>query len=596
MNELIDLTLEGEKFDSFPDQTARKAIKPTVKMYGAVGDGATDDTAAVQAALAAERVVYITGGTYRLTGPLVIRENCELELAQDAVLQFEQTEGNAITLLRSATLRGNHATVFVPYAFTGNVINADTADDDAALGDFGDLTDDELNTAKATANNTAVPPFSRWDPQWKMSRYVTDINICKRNASGFHYSDDGACSGTAVNLHCDATTRPSYKWTYMWGVNMSGVRIAGAFDYGIHAHNTGDHMESWNHDMRIEAVMDGCKIGVMIDNCYYSRFAVTIQARAAADGTTYAQHGVKIVDSQGIDLSSSRVWDWENGNTSLWEDGGEYQHIALVGNCRGLILDDYLCHKVSDIREHIYTDTTANFGTMTILQEPGNKWFRSRDGEPYFYDGVGETKLLTQAELDAYFAVETVKTFEDVLATATDTDGSVYNGIGYKTGYRLNADGSVITSDSTYTLTGFMPCTVGQKVYVAEMFLTEYDGVCRFCLYDADKNFIRAVAAELVLSDNYYMGGEETESGFWFSPKNVSGNENTAYVRFNLFTRMVGDAPMVSIDDPIKYTAEGFLGDGVKVKGESLVLTTAGGKAYSLAVSDDGALTAVEIT
>lgn len=307
-------------------------------------------------------------------GPLTIRENCELELAQDTVLQFEQTEGNAITLLRLATLRGNHATVFVPYAFDGNVINADTGDDEAALGD---LSGDALKNA----DSLAVPPFRKWCPMWKMSRYVTDINICKRTADGFHQSSDGACYGTAVNLHCDEADLKSY----MWGVDMSGLRIAGGFNYGIHAHNEGDHMESWNHDMRIEAVIDACKIGVMIENCYYSHFAVTIQPREAIDNTLYAEHGIKIVDSQGVDLSSSRVWDWENGDKSLWTAGGEYQHIALDNKEDVKIVDTEAEQKAMGVAD-----------AKGILKTLGIKW---KAPETPCYNVTVTTKLTkTQAD------------------------------------------------------------------------------------------------------------------------------------------------------------------------------------------------------
>jgi hypothetical protein len=52
----------------------------SVKDFGAVGDGATDDTAAIQTALTAASaaggaMVYLTAGTYRVTGPLYIYSN-----------------------------------------------------------------------------------------------------------------------------------------------------------------------------------------------------------------------------------------------------------------------------------------------------------------------------------------------------------------------------------------------------------------------------------------------------------------------------------------------------------------------------------------
>lgn len=577
---------QGEKGDKGEHGSGGKPVTD----YGAKGDGSTDDTAAFQAALAANRIVFVPEGTYILSDTLTIGANCCLELTQSTVLNFAQTDKNCISMLRLASLKGNHATIFVPYTFSANVINCDTADDAAAL-DADNL---------ANSNAVAVPPFTKWDPQWKMSRYVTDINICKPDSRGLHYSKDGDCYGTAVYLHCNVEDYVSF----MWGVSMSGVRIAGGFNYGIRIYNIGDHMSSWNHDMRIEAVIDACKIGVSVENCRYARLAVTIQPRRAYSDsnvyTAYAEHGIELIDSRGIDLSSSRVWDWNATNT-LWTKGGEYQHLALYGECRGLILDDWLYYEESvyDIRDLIYTDTASNLENMTILQEPITRWFKTENGVPYYFDGNTKTnkKLATQEALDTYFDADMVKGFTDVLATATDTDGTIYGGVGYKEGYRLNTDGTVITSeDNTYTLTGFIPCTVGQKVYVAGMSLDTVDDVCRVCLYDTDKNFIRFVSFSNVMASTWFIKGEETEDGFWFSPQDVVGNENTAYVRFNVYTRTVGEYPMVAIDEEIKYTVDGFLADGVKVKGDSVVLASPSGKSFKLSVSDDGTLSVNAIT
>jgi len=46
-----------------------------VKAYGAVGDGTTDDTAAIQATInaAAGDVTFLPSGTYKITAPLVTK-------------------------------------------------------------------------------------------------------------------------------------------------------------------------------------------------------------------------------------------------------------------------------------------------------------------------------------------------------------------------------------------------------------------------------------------------------------------------------------------------------------------------------------------
>lgn len=560
--------------------------------YGAKGDGTTNDTKAFQDALAENRVVYVPGGTYVLSDTLVIRENCCLELSQNTVFRFMQTSGNAITMLRAANLKGNHATIFVPYTFSGNVINCDTGDDEAALVYDRTLTGDALTNARANANKAAVKPFTHWNPQWKMTRYVTDINICKAASAGYCHSSDGKTYGTAVYLHCDEADMVSY----MWGVNMSGVRISGAFNYGIHAYNKGNHVNSWNHDMRIEAVIDACKIGALLDNCYYARLALSIQARKGENGTVYAEHGIKLVNSRGIDLSSSRVWDW-NANNSKWTAGGQYQHIALIGECRGLILDAFEYYEVAsyDVRELIYTDTPSNLEQMTILQEPITRWFKPVEGVPYFSDGTNEKKLMTQADIDAYFDAGVVKNFTDLLPSATDTDGSIFNGIGYKKGGYIAANGAYVAS-SYYACTGFIPCKSGSEIHIANMNFNGGDSNCRLVVYDANKNYINHINKDgLIANGSYFFGYRETDNGCVITVKSVANNANVAYARFSVYHNCIGEHPMVAIDEEIKYTMSGFLADTIKVKGDAVVLSSPGGKTFALTVNDSGALSTVEL-
>jgi len=47
----------------------------SVKTYGAVGDGVTDDTAAIQAAMTAENAVFFPSGTYIVSSPITLKSN-----------------------------------------------------------------------------------------------------------------------------------------------------------------------------------------------------------------------------------------------------------------------------------------------------------------------------------------------------------------------------------------------------------------------------------------------------------------------------------------------------------------------------------------
>ena len=521
-----------------------------VNDYGAKGNGTTDDTAAFKSALAENRIVFVPGGTYKLSSGITIGDNSCLELAQDAVLEFTNTTGNCITLGMLSHLKGNHATIKVPYEFEGNVLYAYSCD-------------------CSEAEQRLVPPWSAWCPQWKSGRYVTDVNICKANANGNHESVDGKCSGTAVYVSADHTAG---LLGYMWGVQYSGLRIAGAFSYGIRCVNFD---EGWLHEIRMDAFIDACEIGVSLEDCNNAYISAIVQPRATwhSDVTKrikYAKHGIQLIRSKNADLSGSRVWDW-NADNSLWTDGGEWQSYAMYGDCGSAIISDFAYYSTSfDIRNRIYTDTLENFDRMTILQEPIDKWFKVKRGEPYYSTGEFDRKLVTEEMLANHFTTDVVKKFTDVFPTALDDDGEVCGGVGYKNGY-IAGNGN-IGDTAFYVVTGFIPIVSGQTLYVQDMSYASYDGYCRVNLYDSSKTLLRSIAISgIVGGNNWHVKYVSLPSGFSLMANGVVDNESVAYVRFSIYKKCLGDYPMASIGEPIEYTVEGFLADGVKVKGENVI-------------------------
>lgn len=530
-------------------------IFTSVKRYGAKGDGTTDDTTAIQSALAENRKVYIPAGTYKLSGELVIRDNCELTLAQDTVLNFTQTSGNCISMKMSASIMGHHGTVNVPYGFTGNGVYISST----------------LNPD--TNSVIGVPPWSKWTPQWKTGRYIKDLNICKPDSRGFHYSMGGSnpCSGTGIYISADSSTTSSF----IWGLNFSGIRIAGAFTYGIKAKNFND---GWNHEMRIEAFLDACETAVSIEDCNQAYLSVVVQPREAMDSngnySAYAKCGIELIRSKRTDLHGSRVWDW-NADNSLWEYEGRYQHIAMIGDCTGTVLDDYCYWAMSnwDIRKLIYTDTPSNLEKMTIIQEPITRWFKVTDSKPYFNDGATDRPLITKQDLEAHFITDVYPNFTNVLSEASDGAGNVFNKVGYmaRGGYIASGSGGFVSSTS-YGCTGYIPCKVGDVIRVSDINFDHADDLCSVVLYDQNFNRILNVDSNnFIGGGSYYVGYVATDYGFDFTIKNVAANQNTAYIRISFRAEDIGSNPEVAVNEAMEYTAGGFLADGIRVKKEYVV-------------------------
>ena len=558
----------------------------SVKVYGAVGDGTTDDTVALATAMKENRVVFVPGGTYKLSNTLVIPENCCLELSQDTVLKFTQTSDNCIEMRGSATLRGNHAVICVPYEFTGNVIDINTLDD-------------------GTDHATSIPPYTKSSPQFKRQRFVYDVNIVKfvdnYGSIGFCHSKTGDCSGKAIYISATNVSNDSYDIPWMWALTLSGIRIAGAFSYGIHAINYDSDVgssghytdDAWNHDMRIEATIEACEVGVALENCNGAHLQVTIQPNPASDGTKYAKYGVYLKDSGYIDMSGSRIWDWFKHGS--WESNEQYQHIAMIDECHGLILDDYLYYEepsrqdangICDPRKYIYTNLESNLEKMNILQEPITRWFRPVNNEPYFFDGNNNKRLALQEEVSEYFATERIQDYVNILDEA-----------GYKEGYILDSSGVETSGYGWNVVTGFIPCSPGDVIYTENLSFDNSNGYCGIWYYNENHEFKGLQKSGTLespgqaMSDAYYQKGERTDIGLKITLKATLTEmmaSGKGYVRLVFYVTDFGTNPVISVNNEIKFVQSGFIADGIKVKGSNLVLYSPNGTPFSLSVSDTG--------
>jgi hypothetical protein len=555
----------------------------SVKEYGAVGDGSTDDTDAFQSALEGNRVVIVPGGTYVLSDTLVIRENCCLQLCQDTVLKFEQTNGNCIEMRGSAVLRGNHAVLSAAFGFTGNVISMDTSLDGT--------------------NHASIPPYPKSDPMFKRQRFVYDVNIIKPNSYGFNRPvSDGNCTGTAIYMHCDGEA----SITWMWAIVMSGIRIAGGFAYGIRAYNVDDPNgypdNAWNHDMRIEAAIEGCEIGVSLENCNGAHLSVSVQPTVSnPGGTKYAKNGIRLSDSRYVDLMRSRVWDWENASN----DSEEYTHIALYGNCRGLLLDDFFVteHPDVDIRDDIYTDTPENFDTMTILQEQANKWFKSVDNKPYFYDGTDNKKLMLSSDK---FTAEQMDFIDPADGYYTEIPRFTNLVEGYQDGVYIGSDGGLVTNADShaYTTTDFIPI----DGLLDHVYRIGGDGIswndtfayCRIAWYDSNKNMKGSPYPWNKLGSNDYypkwVEDDTVAAAFSTLTSNTAPN-GAAY--FRISAKGSGANLVVTVDEKQEYDSI-WHGEPKRfdksIYAQNLVLTSPGGKVYELRIDDDGNISPVEFS
>jgi hypothetical protein len=565
-SEPVSITLEAPDIDTEEVKALVDSKMLSVKSFGAKGDGVTDDSDAFIAALANKQsVAFVPGGTYKLSKTIVITENSCLELSQNTLLDFTQTSGNCIEMRGSATLRGNHGNINVSGSFTGNVISVDTALDGVVHGN--------------------ILPYGNWTPLWQRQRFIHDVNIT-RTEGGFRGSLTGGHSGTALYVSANYGTKEDYNGsstapiTVIWGMSVTGLRIGGAFDYGINIENM-DKTDSghdnqndpaWNHDMRIEAVIVGCETGVRVFNCNTAHLDVTIEPapsinKVNGEYVKYAKNGIILEHSNHIDLSQSLVWDW-NTNGTLVNKDAKNAHIALIGVCKGVIVSDFLYHEHSgtDIRKLIYTDTPSNFDSLIILQEPFTRWFKPIDGVPYFFDGTGNRALMLRSDK---FTAEQAEFIHDADGYYESIPNYTNVVTDYENGYYINSSGTTSALAGMVT-TGFIPLDgkaahtfrVGGTGIRWKTDLYADTNYCRMAFYDADKNlvdYVMPVGSMLGNDDNpnssypHFIEDDTVDSAIVTSSLTAGINHGAAYFRISAVGK--GANLIITIDEKVEDKA-----------------------------------------
>jgi len=113
------------------------------------------------------------------------------------------------------------------------------------------------------------------------------------------------------------------------------------------------------------------------------------------------------------------------------------------------------------------------------------------------------TSLITTGKYcdrDILFGATDSNFFTNQLPISTDTDGTIYNGTGYKYGQRLSSSGTLGNQNNSY-VTGFIPCKVGDIIRMRNMKYqkTTIDGSVapgnqRITFYDSNKQPLATVS------------------------------------------------------------------------------------------------------
>ena len=145
--------------------------------------------------------------------------------------------------------------------------------------------------------------------------------------------------------------------------------------------------------------------------------------------------------------------------------------------------------------------------------------------------------------------------YTNLLPSATDTDGSIYNGVGWKEGYRINGSGEPEEISGSY-LTGFIPVKFGDVVHLKNV-KWQYGNATGLSSANQRVSFYDANKAQLAQATGTSLGGVlsgvKDDNNIWtqFTVKNWSGVDigSAAYFRLNC-AEISGDS-IITVNEEI---------------------------------------------
>jgi hypothetical protein len=87
--------------------------------------------------------------------------------------------------------------------------------------------------------------------------------------------------------------------------------------------------------------------------------------------------------------------------------------------------------------------------------------------------------------------------FTNQVPISIDTDGSVYQGVGYLLGYRLSSSGAIKADTAYNAVTGFIPAKGGDTIRIDKCDWFSPKSVNYICAYDSNFTFIGAVTSNV---------------------------------------------------------------------------------------------------
>ena len=114
-------------------------------------------------------------------------------------------------------------------------------------------------------------------------------------------------------------------------------------------------------------------------------------------------------------------------------------------------------------------------------------------------------------------------------------------------------DKTIEDTTANLATTGFIPVNANSIIRVNDDFLIAKSGTPAFMLYDANKNAVQALRTSSIVAGAYYVELVASDANGYITAFKIKKPSSTAYIRIANDSRLIGENPVLTVDEEITY-------------------------------------------